>query len=99
MEALNEQGMEGKKLDARDVVWRNNAAIRFDLREELNITRARSLIIGIEGDQYFPPEIDAESLTDLIEDSELFVFKSDLGHLGINEIEKMKGTIVNFLKD
>lgn len=98
-EALNEQGMEGKQFDARDVVWRNNAAISFDLRDQLGKTRAKSLIIGIEGDQYFPPEIDAEALADLIDNSQLFVYKSDLGHLGINEIEKMKDTIVNFLKD
>ena len=91
--------MEGKQLDARDVVWRNNAAISFDLRDQLGKTRAKSLIIGIEGDQYFPPEIDAEALADLIDNSQLFVYKSDLGHLGINEIEKMKDTIVNFLKD
>ncbi|MGV8144016.1 MAG: alpha/beta fold hydrolase [Methanothermobacter sp.] len=98
-EALQEQGTEGKTLDARDVIWRNNAAISFDLRDQLNKTRAKSLIIGIEGDQYFPPEIDAEILSELIEDSKLFIFKSDLGHLGINEIEKMKDAIVDFLND
>jgi len=111
MEAFNDQGMEGKNLDARDAVWtnnaaldardavwRNNAAITFDLRDQLSKTRAKSLIIGIEGDQYFPPEIDAKSKSDLIGDSQLFVFKSDLGHLGINEIEKMRTVIADFLK-
>jgi homoserine O-acetyltransferase len=97
LQALDEQGAEGLKLDARDVVWRNRAAISFDIRWELYKTRAKSLIIGIEGDEYFPPEIEAIPLSESIENSQLFIYKSELGHLGINQVEKMKDVILDFI--
>lgn len=95
--AFDEQGREGMKLDARDVVWRNNASLSFDVRSELNNIRAENLIIGIEGDQYFPPEIEAIPLSKSIKNSQLFIYKSELGHLGINQIEKMKDVIFEFV--
>jgi homoserine O-acetyltransferase/O-succinyltransferase len=97
LQALDEQGVEGMKLDARDVVWRNHAAISFDIRSELPKTRAKSLIIGIEGDEYFPPEIEAIPLSESIKNSELFIYKSELGHLGINQVEKMQDEISQFV--
>lgn len=95
--AIQEQGLAGMELDARDVVWRNNACLSFDVRDELSKINAKSLIIGIEGDEYFPPEIEAIPLYKSIKNSQLFVFKSDLGHLGINEIEKMRDVLVSFM--
>ncbi|MCE5214897.1 MAG: alpha/beta fold hydrolase [Methanobacterium sp.] len=97
LKALDEQFTEGMKLDARDVVWRNNAVIPFDLRDDLHKTHAKSLIIGIEGDEYFPPEIDVIPISESIKNSELFIFKSELGHLGINQVEKMKDVFSEFM--
>lgn len=96
-DALNEQGMEGMSMDARDVVWRNNAALNFDVRKDLVKIKAKTLIIGIEGDEYFPPEIEAIPLSESIKNSELLVYESELGHLGINEIEKMNDAFINFI--
>lgn len=96
-QALQKQGLEGMKIDARDVVWRNKAALSFDVREKLDKIKARTLVIGIEGDEYFPPEIEAIPLSESIKNSRLLVYKSELGHLGINEIEKMRDTLIDFI--
>jgi homoserine O-acetyltransferase len=98
LNALNEQGMEGMQMDARDIVWRNNAALSFDIRDNLDKIKVKSLIIGIEGDEYFPPEIEAIPLSESLQNSVLLIYKSNLGHLGINEIEKMKDALLRFFK-
>ena len=95
--ALDEQGAVGIQMDACDVVWRNNAAISFDIRKELSKIMVKTLVIGIEGDQFFPPEIDVIPLSESIKNSQLFIYQSDLGHLGINEIDKMKDVISKFI--
>ncbi|AEG17788.1 alpha/beta fold hydrolase [Methanobacterium paludis] len=97
--AFEEQGQEGRKMDANDVVWRNEASIFYDVQKELPKIKAKALIIGIEGDQFFPPEVDAIPLSKSIENSELFLYKSQLGHLGINEIENAREAIENFLSE
>ncbi|MBP2046678.1 alpha/beta fold hydrolase [Methanobacterium aggregans] len=97
LHAFNEQGIEGRKMDANDVVWRNDAAISYNLEPELSKIKAKTLIIGIEEDNFFPPELDAIPLSKAIDNSELVLYKSKLGHLGINEVEKMETPIENFL--
>lgn len=95
LDALNEQGEE--ITDARDIVWRNCAALNFDVRKDLDKVKVKTLIIGIEGDEYFPPEIEAIPLSKSIPNSQLLVYESELGHLGINEIEKMNDTLIEFI--
>jgi homoserine O-acetyltransferase/O-succinyltransferase len=97
--ALEEQGLEGRKLDANDEVWRNEAAISYDIHEDLSKIRSKVLVIGIRGDQYFPPEIDAIPLSRAIKNAEIFVYDSELGHLGINEIKKAEVALKKFLSD
>jgi homoserine O-acetyltransferase/O-succinyltransferase len=80
LKALNVQGDEGMSMDARDIVWRNNAALNFDIRNDLTKIRAKI------------------PLSESIENSELLVYKSDLGHLGINEIEKMNDALISFIE-
>lgn len=97
LQALKDQGKRGKTKDANNEVWRNNAAMSFDLQKELSKIKAKTLIIGIEGDQFFPPEIDAIPLSKSIKNSELFIYPSIMGHLGINEVEKMQKTLEDFI--
>ena len=97
LQALDEQGIRGRMMDANDVIWRNNAAIRFDVSEKLTKIKAKSLVIGIEGDQFFPPEIDAIPLSQSMDDAELFIYNSVLGHLGINKLEKARTVIEAFI--
>lgn len=98
-QAFSGDGAEDEEMDARDVVWRNNACLSFDVREDLDKIKAKSLVIGIEGDEYFPPQIEAIPLSNAIKNSELLVYKSSLGHLGINEIEKMRDVLIDFIGD
>ncbi len=93
IDALEFQDGEGVEMDARDAVWRNNACLSFDVRDKLDKITAESLVIGIEGDQYFPPELEAIPLSKAIKNSRLLVYESNLGHLGINEIDKMKDAL------
>lgn len=94
-QAFSGDGAGGMEIDARDIVWRNNAALSFDVRDDLDKIKAKSLVIGIEGDQYFPPEIEAIPLSKSIKNSKLLVYKSELGHLGVNEIEKMRDSLLD----
>lgn len=98
-QAFSGDGGEVMEMDARDVVWRNNAALSFDVRDDLDKIKAKSLVIGIEGDQYFPPEIEAVPLSKSIKNSKLLVYKSELGHLGVNEIEKMRDALVDLMDE
>ena len=95
--ALDEQGIQGRMMDANDVIWRNNASISFDVREKLSKIKAKTLVIGIDGDQFFPPDIDTISLSQSINDSKLFIYNSVLGHLGINELKKARRVIEDFI--
>ena len=95
--ALDEQGIHGRMMDANDVIWLNNASISFDVREKLSKIKAKTLVLGIEGDQFFPPDIDTIPLSQSINNAELFIYNSELGHLGINELEKARGVIEDFI--
>ena len=95
--ALDEQGIQGRMMDANDVIWRNNASISFDVQEKLSKIKAKTLVIGIDGDQFFPPDIDTISLSQSINDSKLFIYNSVLGNLGINELKKARRVIEDFI--
>lgn len=97
LQALEEQGIEGRKLDANDVVWRNEAASAYDINEKISKIKAKTLLIGIRGDQFFPPKLDAIPLSKSIKDCQLFLFDSSLGHLGVNDVEKFKNAVQDFI--
>jgi homoserine O-acetyltransferase len=97
IDALDEQGIRGRMMDANDVIWRNNASISFDVRKKLSKIKAKTLVIGIEDDQFFPPNIDTIPLSQSINNAELFIYNSELGHLGINELEKAREVIDDFI--
>ncbi|MBI5680775.1 MAG: alpha/beta fold hydrolase [Methanobacterium sp.] len=99
IESLNEMKLEGLKTDANDIVWRNEAAISFDVSEDLFKIKARTLIIGINQDQYFPPDIDTIPLFEGIKNSKIFLYDSLLGHLGSSEIKKAELAIKDFLDE
>jgi homoserine O-acetyltransferase/O-succinyltransferase len=97
LQALDEQGREGRNMDGNDVIWRNEAALGFNIHQSLSKIKAKTLVIGIRDDEYFPPELDAIPLSESIKDCQLFLFDSSLGHLGINEVEKYKKTVEEFI--
>jgi len=97
LESLELMKEEGYKTDANDVVWRNDAAMSYDLSSDLSKIKARTLIIGVNQDQYFPPDIDVIPLSRAIKGSTLYLYDSILGHLGSSEIIKAKNVIKEFL--
>lgn len=98
VESLHEMGLEGASTDANDIVWRNEASVSYDVSGDLYKIKAETLIIGVNQDQYFPPDIDVIPLSKSIKGSELFLYDSILGHLGSNEIKKAEEVIRDFLK-
>ncbi len=95
--AMDDMGLEGLQMDPYDVVWRNRAAMGHDLTGQLHRIRAKTLIFGIRQDQYFPPELETVPMAELIPDSELVIFDSEYGHLGINDIWKYGEVIREFI--
>lgn len=94
-----ERGVEGQEKDANDILWRNNALKSFNIKEDLHKIKAKTLIIGVNQDPLFPPETDTIPLHKKIKHSELFLYDSIQGHLGINELKKAENVIKDFLKD
>lgn len=98
LESLHEMKLEGTETDANDIIWRNEASISYDVSDDLSKIKAKALVIGINQDQYFPPDIDVMPLSKSIKGSKLFIYDSILGHLGSSEIKKVEEIIRDFLR-
>ncbi len=90
-------GKEGMELDANDIIWRNNAAMGFNLEDQLGNIRADTLVVGIRQDQYFPPSTDTIPLSNKIKNSKTIIYDSIQGHLGVNELEKIQEELKRFI--
>lgn len=99
LESLDFMKKEGAETDANDIVWRNEASNSYDLTRKLSKIKAKTLVIGVNQDQYFPPDIDVIPLAESIEGSELYLYDSILGHLGSSEIIKAADVIKEFLDE
>ena len=98
LESIHEMELEGANSDANDIVWQNEATMIYNVSAELHKIKARTLVIGINQDQYFPPDIDVIPLSESIEGSKLFLYDSILGHVGSSEIGKAEQIIGDFLE-
>jgi homoserine O-acetyltransferase len=96
---LNELMLDFEMYDGNDVILRNNAAISYNIEDKLEKIIAKTLIIAINQDQYFPPELDAIPMSKMIKNSKLVIYDSDLGHLGVNEISKIEKELKEFLNN
>lgn len=100
LEALSDRKEEAKEFYANDIVWRNKAMLSFNIEHKLSQIKAKTLIIGIKQDQFFPPTTDTIPLYEAIHDSELYFYDSYLGHYGcVEDIHLASSAIKNFLKD
>ncbi|MDR0911799.1 MAG: alpha/beta fold hydrolase [Methanobrevibacter sp.] len=97
--AIEEMITEGNEIDANDTIFKNNACLNYDLTDKLVNIKAKTLLISITEDLYFPPELDAVETNELIKDSKLIVYDSLLGHVGSNEILKIENDLKEFLSD
>lgn len=69
------------KTDANDIIWRNDAMLKFDVKSKLKTVKARVLFVGINTDEIFPP-VDFIPTAKAIPGAKLFTYNSILGHLG-----------------
>ena len=95
---FDEFGDEGLLDSIFDVKYCNDATLDYDIEKDLNKIRSKVLIIGINQDQYFPPNLDAIPMHNLIEDSELIIYDSNLGHIGFRELETIE-ELSEFMKN
>ncbi len=98
LESIHEMEVEGANSDANDIIWQNEATISYNLSDELHRIKAKTLVVGVNQDQYFPPDIDVIPLSKSIKGSKLILYDSILGHLGSSEIKKVEPIIADFLK-
>lgn len=97
--AMSEFAEESLEDDINDLIYRNNSSLDYDLSEELANISAKVLIIAINQDQYFPPNLDAIPMSNLIKNSKLVIYDSLLGHVGSSELNKIEKDIEDFLRE
>jgi homoserine O-acetyltransferase len=99
MKALENAGLGSEKMDANDIVWRNDAMFAYDVRAGLPKVKAKTLVVGVNDDELFPPEEEFRPIAYSIPGAFLFSYNSILGHLGCAlHIEKADKAMLGFLK-
>jgi homoserine O-acetyltransferase len=99
LQGLKDAGLGSAQMDANDILWRNDALMVYDVSKELPKIKARSLVIGVNSDELFPPEDEFIPIAKLIPGAKLFAYDSMFGHLGCAlEIKKAGQVIAEFLK-
>lgn len=94
---FEEFGQESLSENIYDINFSNNATLDYDIEDKLCEIKVPVLIIAINQDQYFPPNLDAIPMSKMIKDSTLVIYDSELGHVGSNEVYKIKEDIENFI--
>jgi homoserine O-acetyltransferase len=98
LKGLKDVGLGSAKADANDTIWREEALMSFDVTDQLPNVKARTLMIGVNDDELFPPS-SFKPIAEQIPGAELFSYDSILGHLGCAlELTKAKAAIMDFLK-
>ena len=63
------------------------------------LPQSKVLIVACKQDPHFPPELDAIPMHNMIENSEMVVMDSELGHLCFNELETISDELNEFMRD
>lgn len=82
LKGLADAGLGSDKMDANDIVWRNDAMNTYDVRQGLAAVKARVLVIGAEEDELFPADLAIRPIAAAIPGAKAVVFNSPLGHVG-----------------
>ena len=94
---FEEFGNEMLETDIYDLKYCNEAAMDYDVEDDLGKIKSKVLIIACKQDPHFPPELDAIPMSEMIDDSELIIMDSQLGHLCFNELENISYELKDFL--
>lgn len=91
-------GNESIETDIYDLKYCNEACMHFDVEEELDNIKSKTLIIACNQDPHFPPELDAIPMSKMINGSKLVIMDSDLGHLCFNELDTISNELKEFME-
>ena len=94
---FEEFGNEMIETDIYDLKYCNRASMNFNVEDDLDKIKSKVLIIACKQDPHFPPELDAIPMSEMIENSELLIMDSELGHLCFNELENISYELTDFL--
>jgi len=98
LKGLKDVGLGGAKADANDTIWREEALMNFDVAGQLPSVKAKTLVIGVNDDELFPPS-SIKATAEAIPGAEVFSYDSILGHLGCAlHLAKASEVITEFLK-
>jgi homoserine O-acetyltransferase len=98
MQGLKDIGIGSSKMDANDIIWRNDAMTTYDVRRDLAQVKARTLVIGVDSDELFTPDEDVLPIVRGIPGAKRFTYDSIAGHIGIAiDIRKASTAITQFL--
>ena len=92
-------GNEMLETDIYDLKYCNECSMNFDVEDELDKIKAKTLIIACKQDPHFPPELDAIPMSEMIEDSQLIIMDSQLGHLCFNDLKNISNELKEFMSD
>jgi homoserine O-acetyltransferase len=98
LKGLKDVGLGSAKADANDTIWREEALMNYDVAELLPSVKAKTLVIGVNDDELFPPS-SFKAIAEAIPGAKMFSYDSILGHLGCAlHLTKASQSIVEFLK-
>ena len=98
LKGLKDVGLGSAKADANDTIWREEALMNFNVTDQLPNVKARTLVIGVNDDELFPPS-SFKPIAGAIPGAEVFGYDSILGHLGCAlHLTKAGEVITEFLK-
>lgn len=96
---LENFGNEMMEIDIYDLKYCNQSCMMYDVENDLDKIKSKVLIIACKQDPHFPPELDAIPMNEMIDDSELIIMDSDLGHLCFNELETISDDLKRFMNN
>jgi homoserine O-acetyltransferase len=91
-------GNEMLEIDIYDLKYCNESCMYFDVEKDLDKVKSKVLIISCKQDPHFPPELDGMPMAQMIDDAEIIVMDSDLGHLCFNELESIRDELKEFME-
>ena len=90
-------GNEMLETDIYDLKYCNESCMYFDVENDLDKVKSKVLIISCKQDPHFPPELDGIPMSQMIDDAEIIVMDSELGHLCFNELESIRDELKEFM--
>lgn len=89
---------EGLFTDIYDLKYRNDFVLKYDVEDKLKNIKAITLILSNADDIYYSHEFDTLPLSDLIENSQVVLYKSPKSFDGNWDIEFFEDVFNDFLK-